>query len=101
LPHIAVVAETTVDIEGFVLMSTAGRLAFLHVSPDARFQGVSKALMASLEREAGRLGIRDIRLESTATALQFYADRGFSSSGEQSRAFGRITSYPMSKTLAP
>jgi GNAT superfamily N-acetyltransferase len=98
--NIAVVAATTVDIVGFALMSTAGRLAFLYVSPEARFQGVSKALMTFLEREASRLGIRHIRLESSATARQFYADRGFASSGGPSLAFGRVISYPMSKTLA-
>ena len=48
-----------------------------------------------------RLGIREIRLESTATARQFYSERGFSSHGEPSLAFGRVKSYPMWKRLAP
>jgi hypothetical protein len=57
--------------------------------------------MAFLEAEASRLGIREIRLESTATARQFYVGRGFSPVGESSLAFGTVISYPMWKRLAP
>jgi GNAT superfamily N-acetyltransferase len=99
--NIAAVAQATAGIVGFGLLSQSGRLALLYVSPDVRFRGVSKALMAFLEGEASRLGIREIRLESTATARQFYSERGFSSDGEPSLAFGNVNSYPMCKQLAP
>jgi GNAT superfamily N-acetyltransferase len=99
--NIAAVAEATAGILGFGLLSEPGTLALLYVSPNARFHGVSKRLMAFLEAEASRLGIREIRLESTATARQFYVGRGFSPVGESSLAFGTVISYPMWKRLAP
>jgi GNAT superfamily N-acetyltransferase len=79
----------------------SGRLALLYVSPDVRFRGVSSALMAFLEGEARPLGIREIRLESSATARRFYAERGFSPDGEPSLAFGNVNSYLMWKRLVP
>ena len=99
--NIAGVAEATVGIVGFGLLCQPGTLALLYVSPGARFHGVSKGLMAFLESDASRLGIREIRLESTATARRFYEDRGFSSVGESSLAFGTVISYPMWKGLTP
>jgi N-acetylglutamate synthase-like GNAT family acetyltransferase len=87
--NIAAVAQVTAGIVGFGLLSQSGRLALLYVSPDVRFRGVSKALMAFLEGEASRLAIREISLESTATARRFYSERGFSSHGEPSLVFGR------------
>ncbi|NOT45578.1 MAG: GNAT family N-acetyltransferase [Acidobacteria bacterium] len=98
---IAVVAEAPGAIVGFALMNTGGGLALLYVSPDARFQGASTALLAFLEHEATRLGLHEVRLESTVTARQFYTARGYSPSGEPSLVFGRVTSYPMSKRLTP
>ena len=99
--NIAAVAQASIGIVGFGLLSQSGTLALLYVSPLARFHGVSKGLMAFLESEASRLGIREIRLESSATARQFYEGRGFSPVGEPSLAFGTVISYPMWKGLAP
>lgn len=99
--NIAAVSQAPVGIVGFGLLSQTGTLALLYVSPHARFHGVSKGLMAWLEAEASRLGIREITLESTATARRFYLGRGFSPRGEPSLAFGTVVSYPMWKGLAP
>jgi GNAT superfamily N-acetyltransferase len=99
--NITAVAQASIGIVGFGLLSQSGTLALLYVSPLARFHGVSKGLMAFLENEASRLGIREIRLESSATARQFYEGRGFSPVGESSLAFGTVISYPMWKGLAP
>jgi len=97
----AVVAETAAGLVGFGLMNLDGLVALLYVAPPSRFQGVSKALLASLEEEARRAGIREIRLGSSATALRFYASCGFSSDGDPRPAFGITRSHPMSKRLAP
>jgi GNAT superfamily N-acetyltransferase len=99
--NIGAVAEAPTGIVGFGLLCQPGTLTLLYVSPVARFHGVSKGLLAFLEIEASRLGMREIRLESTATAREFYARRGFSPVGEPSRAFGAIISYPMRKDVAP
>lgn len=99
--NVAVVAEAQVGIVGFGLLCQPDTLALLYVSPNARFHGVSKGLMCALELEAARLGMREVRLESTATARQFYADRGFTAMGEPRLAFGSVLGYPMHKSLTP
>src|SRR5262245_3540671 len=43
--HLALVAEGASGLIGFALLNLNGQLALLYVSPDARFQGVSKALL--------------------------------------------------------
>ena len=98
---IAVVAEATADLAGFGLLDLQGQLALLYVSPEARFQGVSRALLRSIEEEAMNAGISEIRLDSTATARRFYSACGFSSDGDPGRGFGVTQSYPMRKQLAP
>ena len=97
--NIAAVAEASAGIIGFGLLSQPGTLALLYVSPAARFHGVSKGLLTFLEDEARQLGMREIRLESTATARRFYLSRGFSPFGEPSPAFGAILAYPMRKDI--
>lgn len=99
--NVAAVAEATVGIVGFGLLCQPGVLALLYVSPVVRFHGVSTGLLAFLEVEARGLGMSEIRLESTATAREFYARRGFSDAGEPSRSFGAVLSYPMRKGVAP
>ena len=58
-------------------MTKAGMITLNYVSPDARFQGVSKALLAALERTAAELGLKQCRLESTKTARRFYEAAGY------------------------
>lgn len=99
--HIAVVAAGVSEIIGFALLSRDGQLALLYVSPDARFQGVSKAMLATLEREAISAGIRELSLNSTSTAKSFYLARGYTLAGESILGFGGAESHPMSKRLAP
>ncbi len=97
---IAVVAEGPPGVVGFGLMNRQGQLALLYVSPDARFRGVSKALLQFIEREAKRAGIREITLASTATASRFYAACGFARAGEPVPGFGNTQAYPMHKMVA-
>ncbi|MFN7982436.1 MAG: GNAT family N-acetyltransferase [Vicinamibacterales bacterium] len=99
--NVAVVADAPAGIIGFGLLIQPGTLALLYVSPVARFHGVSKGLLAFLEREASRLGMREITLESTETAREFYLRHGFSLVGEPSYGFGTVYSYPMRKDVAP
>jgi GNAT superfamily N-acetyltransferase len=94
-----VVAESASGIVGFGLLDFDGRLALLYVSPDTRFQGVSKAMLAALERYAANAGIRELTLDSTLTARAFYFNCGYASAGESVTCFGRSQGYQMSKRI--
>jgi GNAT superfamily N-acetyltransferase len=76
-----------------------GEITLNYVSPDARFRGVSKALLADLERRASKQGNAVCRLESTETAHRFYLTRGYAENGPPNRKFGSISGYPMSKRI--
>jgi GNAT superfamily N-acetyltransferase len=88
------------DLAGFGLLNLQGsKIELLYVAPHARFRGVSKSLLASLEKEAIGVGIRELTLESTATALPFYSGRGYTPSGPSARGFGVTACYPMSRLI--
>jgi N-acetylglutamate synthase-like GNAT family acetyltransferase len=70
------------------------------VSPDARFRGVSKALVAGLEAKAVQLGVAAITLESTGTARRFYRSLGYCDAGDAVPGVGASLGYPMRKSLA-
>jgi GNAT superfamily N-acetyltransferase len=67
--HVALVAEGPSGVVGFGLLNREGTIALLYVSPEARFRGVSKALLAALEDAAIAAGVNQVRLASTATAI--------------------------------
>jgi Acetyltransferase (GNAT) domain len=57
-------------------VTTDGEITLNYVSPDARFCGVSTALLANLEKRAIEQGNEVCKLESTETARRFYLARG-------------------------
>jgi len=71
------------------------RVTLNYVDPDCRFAGVSTALLAALEAAIAAQGFASANLDSTATALRFYAERGWRQTGPGSRLAG----YPMVKLL--
>jgi GNAT superfamily N-acetyltransferase len=75
--NVVYVAVDGEAIAGVASMSKDGRISLNYVSPDARFKGVSKALLAALERKAAELGLTHCRLESTKTARRFYEAAGY------------------------
>jgi len=81
------------------LVSDAGEVQLNYVSPDARFRGVSRALMQALEARASEKGVTTCRLISTETARQFYRSIGYVDDGAPKGKFGTTGSYPMSKPL--
>jgi GNAT superfamily N-acetyltransferase len=97
--HIALVAEIDGAVVGFGLLTLQGKIALLYVAPNARFRGVSKSLLASLEKEAIAVGIREVSLESSLTALPFYSRCGYTASGPPAAGFGITTCYPMSRQI--
>jgi GNAT superfamily N-acetyltransferase len=58
-------------------MTKAGKITLNYVSPEARFRGISKALIDRLEAQARELGLDRCTLNSTETARQFYLSLGY------------------------
>jgi GNAT superfamily N-acetyltransferase len=77
----------------------SGEITLNYVSPDARFRGVSRALLAALERRAIERGSERCRLASTATARRFYLANGYVETGRPAGQFGTASGFPMSKAL--
>lgn len=88
---IVLVAERDGKIMGVGMATLNGDVLLNYVHPDARFDGVSKALLSGLEGSLRSRGIRRCQLESTVTARSFYESCGF-----RSRANGGLL---LSKTL--
>lgn len=93
-----------VAVEGKTLLAVgavtdAGEITLNYVSPDARFRGASRALMAALEARARERGNSGVTLTSTATARRFYHAAGYTEAGAAAGKFGSAASYPMVKEL--
>ena len=86
----AVLAVGSVNGEGVITLN--------YVSPDARFRGVSTALLAALEARAAESGHAMVRLTSTETARRFYLARGYEAAGPPETKFG-TRGYPLRKSL--
>jgi GNAT superfamily N-acetyltransferase len=87
-------------ILGVGSVSDEGEINLNYVSPDARFRGVSRALMAALEARAMERGSVQCTLISTETARRFYLSAGYTEDGPPLCKFGTRGSYLMSKRLA-
>ena len=75
--NVVYVAVDDGRIAGVAAMTRAGLVTLNYVSPDFRFRGVSKVLLAALERKAAELGLTQCNLESTKTARRFYEAAGY------------------------
>jgi GNAT superfamily N-acetyltransferase len=95
--HHVVVATENGTILGVAAMAGSGEVILNYVSPDARFRGVSKALLMQLEAHAAQSGVPLLTLESTATARRFYLSAGYSENGPPTPGFGKTLGYPMTK----
>jgi GNAT superfamily N-acetyltransferase len=93
-----------VAIEGGSMLAVgsvtdAGEINLNYVSPDARFRGVSRAMVTALEARALERGADRCTLLSTETAHRFYGSAGYIEDGAPQGKFGTASSYPMSKRL--
>lgn len=77
-----------------------GQITLNYVSPEARFRGVSKSMLAALEDRAASRGCVRCTLHSTETARRFYLAQGYVETGEASGHFGTSSGHPMAKSLA-
>ncbi len=80
-------------------VNDAGRINLNYVSPDARFRGISRALLGTLEARAVERGSTRCTLNSTETARRFYRANGYVEDGPPVDEFGAVSGYPMSKLL--
>lgn len=92
-----VVAEDGGAMLGVGGATARGEILLNYVSPDARFRGVSKAVLDTLETWLASGKVDVFRLSSTATARQFYLDRGYGETG-RSAGFGGMIDHDMQKT---
>jgi GNAT superfamily N-acetyltransferase len=81
-------------------VTDAGEITLNYVAPSARFRGVSRALLAALEKRAVERGNVRCTLNSTETAHRFYRSAGYTDDGEPTGKFGTRSGYPMYKRLA-
>ena len=81
-------------------VTDGGAILLNYVSPDARFRGASRELLAAMEARAADHGATVCNLISTETAHRFYLARGYEEIGEPVRKIGMDSGYPMSKVLA-
>lgn len=82
-----------VAVEGTAILAVgcvtdAGEITLNYVSPDVRFRGVSKALLAALEARAAARGNDRCTLTSTATARRLYTAAGYAEDGPAECKFG-------------
>src|SRR5579872_4395196 len=79
------------------MVSDAGEILLNYVSPDARFRGVSRALLTALEARGRERGASISTLESTETARRFYLANGYIETGAATGKFGMRSGYRMTK----
>jgi N-acetylglutamate synthase-like GNAT family acetyltransferase len=84
-------------LAGAAAMTKAGTVTLNYVSPNARFRGVSKALLARLEHKAAELGLTQCDLISTRTAMRFYRSAGYRERDDLDSERG----IPMTKGIIP
>ena len=88
------------DILAVGAVTDAGNITLNYVSPDARFRGVNRGLLAALEARAMERGNARCTLTSTETARRFYRANGYAEDGAPVGKFGTSSCYPTSKVVA-
>lgn len=87
------------ELKGVGLIEIGGDLRLCYVHPDRQRVGVARLMVAELEAQAQRWGMREIRLTSSANAKGFYERLGYASAGEPIHEFGVLWDFPYRKML--
>ena len=98
-PGCVVVAEARGRIVGVGAAAACGETTLNYVLPEARFRGVSKAVLSELEAYLRTQGHTRVKLTSTRTARRFYRAMGYVDAGDPRRP-GGITEFPMFKEFS-
>ena len=99
-PNTVLVAVDNETVLAVGVVRNDGEITCNYVSPEARFRGVSKAMLARLEAIAQEFGNDSCNLISTETARRFYISCGYAEVGVLEGKFGTTGSYPMLKRFA-
>jgi GNAT superfamily N-acetyltransferase len=75
------------------------RINLNYVSPDARFRGVSRALLRAPEASVVARGNVRCTLTSTETAQRFYTANGYIENGPPVGNFGMSSGLPIARLL--
>jgi len=97
--HVFVATEGN-TILGVGAIGSSGEIMLNYVSPDARFRGISKAILPRLERAACEFACGTTTLLSSATARRFYLAAGYAETEPPTLGFGVTVGYPMAKRLS-
>lgn len=76
---VVLIAERERHVIGVGMATLKGEILLNYVHPKARFSGVSKEILAGLEKALKMNGALSCRLESTVTAQTFYESCGYRS----------------------
>lgn len=95
-----VVAEENGAIIGVGGAAHSGEITLNYVAPEARFRGVSKALLGSLEAYLSLLACERATLNSTKAARTFYLAMGYEDAPAP-EGTDRQNGLPMRKALGP
>ena len=99
--HPMLVAVEDDRILGVGSVNEAGTITLNYVSPDARFRGVSKAMIAALESRALAFGAVQCTLVSTETARRFYHATGYVEDGKPVGETRTGAGYSIFKPIGP
>jgi GNAT superfamily N-acetyltransferase len=99
--NVVYVAVVSGKIAGIGSMTRAGMITLNYVSPDFRFRGITKALLAQMEHKAAELGLSECRLDSTKTAERLYRAAGFHEISAPGASCGSSPCKAMAKEIAP
>jgi GNAT superfamily N-acetyltransferase len=91
-------AEENGGVVGVGGFNDENEIILNYVAPEARFAGVSKAMLARLELAMRTNGCREARLTSTVTAHRLYIATGWRDTGVPKERFG-VQVHEMTKFL--
>ena len=91
--NFSLVALSEGIVVGVALLTGAGKLALCYLLPEARGQGVGKALLARVEEQACGWGVKALQLHSTAAGQGFFARSGYVEAGKVRSPYGVETVF--------
>ncbi|HEX7984455.1 GNAT superfamily N-acetyltransferase [Duganella sp. 1411] len=91
--NFSLVAVSEGVVVGVALLTGAGKLALCYLLPEARGQGVGKALLARVEEQACSWGVKALQLHSTAAGHGFFARSGYVEAGKVRSPYGVETVF--------
>ena len=94
-----VIAEQSGQIVGVGAAIASGEITLNYVDPNARFQGISKAILSSLEEYLADRGQVVFSLTSTQTAHRFYQALGYHDAGAMT-VWAGMMEQPMVKDVS-